>query len=104
MDVADAALLARQHEFLSTSPESGFVRTGTAQRRDQHGVDILRGLVLTRVGHGASTREPVTERREWFDMLRDVFGLTFDASAPGTTDALWHRSLATHRAWVESAD
>ena len=41
-----------RHEWLSTSPESGFVRVATAQRRDATGVDILRGLVLTRVGEG----------------------------------------------------
>ncbi len=38
---------AARHQWLSTSPDSGFVRVATAQRRDATGVDILRGLVLT---------------------------------------------------------
>ena len=33
-------------------PDSGFVRIASAQRRDAMGVDIMRGLVLTRVGEG----------------------------------------------------
>lgn len=39
---------ATRHEWLSTSPESGFVRVLTVQRRTPTGVDILRGRVLTR--------------------------------------------------------
>lgn len=99
---ADEHLLTSRHEWLSTSPQSGFVRTATAQRRDDGGVDVLRGLVLTRVGSDAHTGEPLTNRREWFDALADVYGLTFEASAPGTTDRLWDRTLATHRAWEAS--
>lgn len=101
-DPADDALLAGRHEWLSTSPESVFVRTATAQRRDADGSDIVRGLVVTRVGSDARTGEPLTDRTAWFDTLADLFGLTFEASAPGTTDRLWERILATHRAWEAS--
>lgn len=100
---ADDQLLRTKHEWLSTSPESGFVRTATAQRRDADGVDILRGLVLTRVGSDAATHEPLTDRTAWFELLADLFGLTFEGSAPGTADRLWERTLATHRAWETSA-
>jgi hypothetical protein len=43
---------AERHEPLSNSPESGFVRVFSAQRRDAHGVDILRAVtqVPTPVG------------------------------------------------------
>ncbi len=73
---AAATAFAERHVELSTSPESGFVRTVSAQRRDRDGCDILRGLVLTRVGAGA---EPAVrlldERGEWFAELADGFGL-----------------------------
>lgn len=100
--VADEGVLASHHAWLSTSPESVFVKTVTAQRRDAHGVDIVRGLVLTRVGSDAGAGEPLTDRTAWFDALADVFGLTFEASAPGMTDRLWERTLANHRAWEAS--
>ncbi|MGZ4490589.1 MAG: arylamine N-acetyltransferase [Nocardioidaceae bacterium] len=45
-----------QHEWLSTSPESGFVRVPMAERRDATGVDVIRGVVLARVG--AAPTEP----------------------------------------------
>jgi arylamine N-acetyltransferase len=97
---ATMADFASRHQWLSTSPDSGFVRLATAQRRDATGVDILRGLMLTRVGDGEPvTTTPLIERRDWFAVLVDVFGLTFPGTAPEALGALWERSLATHRAW-----
>ncbi len=90
---------ADQHAYLSTSPESGFVRIGMAQCRDADGVDCVRGLVVRRIGSNASKGEPLTNRSEWFAALRDLCGLHFDATPPEVLDRLWDRSLATHRAW-----
>jgi N-hydroxyarylamine O-acetyltransferase len=87
------------HEWLSTSPESGFVQLAIAEHRDATGVDVMRGLVLTRVGSDARTSEPLTERHDWFAALADVFDLRFDHSAPGTADRLWERVVAGHREW-----
>ena len=70
-----------------------------AQRRDATGADILRGLVLTRVGTGTAPSEPLTERDDWFAVLADVFGLRFDGIATEALDRLWERSLAAHHAW-----
>ena len=93
---------AERHAWLSTSPDSGFVRVGTAQRRDATGVDILRGLVLTRVGEGAAPAEPLTDRADWFGALADVFGLRFEAVDPEALDRLWERSVAAHERWEEA--
>ena len=90
---------SQRHRWLSTSPDSEFVRVATAQRRDATGADILRGLVLTRVGAGPAPAEPLTQRADWFAVLADVFDLRFDAAAPEALDRLWKRSLAAHRAW-----
>jgi arylamine N-acetyltransferase len=85
-----------RNEWLSTSPESGFVRVLTVQRRDATGVDVLRGLTLLRIGEGASTQTLET-RAELIEVL-DGFGFdtsTFDDEA---LDALWTK---VHRAHVE---
>ena len=51
-----------------------------AERRDATGVDVIRGLVLSRVGTGARSDEPLTERDDWFSALADVFDLRFEAA------------------------
>lgn len=88
-----------KHHWLSTSPESGFVRLAMAERRDATGVDVIRGLVLSRIGANARTDEPLTEPDSWFAALADVFDLRFDHSPPGACDRLWSRVVDRHRAW-----
>jgi arylamine N-acetyltransferase len=102
-NMVDARLgdFAAQHRWLSTSPESGFVRVAMAERRDATGVDVMRGLVLTRLGEHATTSEPLTRRDEWFAALADVFDLRFDCSAPDALDALWNRVRRGHEQWQE---
>ncbi|WP_239133013.1 arylamine N-acetyltransferase family protein [Paractinoplanes durhamensis] len=97
---AMSAFAARHHE-LSTSPESGFVRVATVQRRDATGADLVRGLVLTRVGDGE--RQTTLERRDdYFAALADVFGMTLDDVGPAERDALWARLAAAHQQWLET--
>jgi arylamine N-acetyltransferase len=96
---ASASDFAAQHEWLSTSPESGFVQVPMAERRDATGVDVIRGLVLARVGSNASSAEPITRRAEWFDVLGDVFDLRFDATPPEFRRRLWDRVLDAHLKW-----
>jgi arylamine N-acetyltransferase len=99
---ARLADFAARHEWLSTSPESGFVKVAMAERRDATGVDVVRGLVLMRIGEAARTDEPVTSRSAWFELLADVFGLHLAAMAPEARDRLWATVLAAHRRWEES--
>jgi N-hydroxyarylamine O-acetyltransferase len=89
---------AAKHEWLSTSPESGFVRVMTAQRRDATGVDVVRGLTLKRIGAGA-TEGTLSSVDEWSDALSELFGLDLAVLAPGNRDALWGRVRAAHEAW-----
>ena len=98
---ADAELgdFAAKHQWLSTSPDSGFVQVAVAERRDAAGVGVMRGLVLSRVGERAGSSEPMTERPAWFAALADIFDLRFDGCAPDTLDHLWNRVLARHHAW-----
>jgi N-hydroxyarylamine O-acetyltransferase len=88
-----------KHAWLSTAPESGFVQVAMAERRDATGVDVIRGLVLARIGSNAFTADPIRNKQEWFDLLAEVFGMHFDASPPGARDKLWDTVLAAHRRW-----
>jgi N-hydroxyarylamine O-acetyltransferase len=93
-----------KHRWLSTSPDSGFVQVAMAERRDAKGVDVIRGLTLSRVGEGAHTAEPVTRRADWFDLLADVFELRFDNSTQQARDRLWTNVVTAHRRWLATQD
>jgi N-hydroxyarylamine O-acetyltransferase len=96
---ADWTDFTEKHHWLSTSPESGFVQVAMAERRDATGVDVVRGLIFTRIGRGARTDEPLTKREDWFGLLQDVFGLRLDTSTPEARDRLWRNVLEAHRQW-----
>lgn len=98
---ATMADFAVRHEWLSTAPESGFVRVASAQRRDATGVDSMRGLMLSRVGAGSGPPQALTERADWFTALADVFGLHLTGRS---ADRLWDRCLAAHEAWQNKPD
>jgi N-hydroxyarylamine O-acetyltransferase len=95
---AEMDAFAAKHQWLSSSPESGFVKVLTAQLRDATGVDVVRGLTLRRIGEGASERTLETEA-EWTAALADLFGLVVDDDRRA---ALWERVAAAHEAWVEA--
>jgi arylamine N-acetyltransferase len=96
---AEMGEFAAKHQWLSTSADSGFVQLAMAERRDATGVDVVRGLVLTRVGSDAGSGEPLIDRKQWFEMLAEMFGLRFDGTAPEALDHLWNCTLAGHHAW-----
>jgi len=98
-DEASQADFAAKHEDLSTSPESGFVRVLAAFRRDAEGWDVLRGCVLKRFDPEESTRE-LTSRRDWFDALAGIFGLTLSDVDESRLDALWEKVRASHDRWL----
>jgi arylamine N-acetyltransferase len=93
-----------KHRWLSTSPDSGFVQVAMAERRDCSGVDVLRGLILSRIGDRAHTTQPVIHRAEWFDLLADVFALRFDTSTVEARDRLWASVLDGHRRWQAATE
>ncbi|HXH56259.1 arylamine N-acetyltransferase family protein [Iamia sp.] len=95
---AETDAFAAQHAWLSTSPESGFVKVLTVQRRDATGVDILRGLTLARVGDGAAESTLAT-RDELTDVLGDLFGLDLGPVDRNGRQTLWAKVHAAHEAW-----
>lgn len=92
---------AERHEHLSNSPESGFVRVFTAQRRDAHGVDILRALTLSRLDAGSRPPRVLASREDWYATLADIFGLTLDDLSTADRDRLWRRVVAQHEKYLE---
>ena len=94
------AELAAAHERLSTSPESGFVRTTTFQRRDARGVDVLRARTLSRVEPAGTRTRLLAGEGEWFAALDEVFGLQLPDVDAAERRALWERVCAQHEAWT----
>jgi N-hydroxyarylamine O-acetyltransferase len=89
------------HHFFATSPTSHFARVVTVQRRDATGVDILRGLVLRRLGSRPAEQEFQTSA-EWYDMLAERFYLPLTAITADAKQALWNKTNATHLAWRQT--
>ena len=88
-----------KHRWLSTAPESGFVQIAMAERRDATGIDVIRGLVLSRIGANARSCDPLVTRGDWFGALADIFHVRFEHSPPGTRERLWSRVVERHHAW-----
>ncbi|QQQ75375.1 arylamine N-acetyltransferase [Saccharothrix sp. 6-C] len=85
---------ADRHVELSTSPESGFVRTFGVLRADGRGWDVLRALTLSRV-EGTTTKTLLDDRADWFTALADVYGLVL---AEEDREPLWRKAVSQHEA------
>ncbi|MCU7731140.1 arylamine N-acetyltransferase [Actinoplanes sp. KI2] len=96
---AEMTAFTEMHEFLSTSPESGFVRALAILRRDATGCDILRGLNLSRLGE-SETRTLLDRPADWFTAVTDVFGIPLDDVTAAERDALWRRLTEAHEQWL----
>ncbi|MEU8657041.1 arylamine N-acetyltransferase family protein [Actinoplanes philippinensis] len=86
-----------KHEELITSPESGFVRVAMAARRDATGVDVMRGLTLSRIGTVSSTTV-LGDEVTYFNALADIFGIVLPVADRAV---LWPRVFEAHRRWEQ---
>ncbi len=94
---------AGQHQALSTSPESGFVRVLTVQRRDATGVETLRSRTLRRTGTYA-TETLLDSRHELVDALSGIFGIDLAPVDDNRLDALWDQVQRAHEEWLASRE
>jgi N-hydroxyarylamine O-acetyltransferase len=85
-----------RHTFLSTSPESGFVRTLSLQRRDHDRITILRALTLTTINATSTSSTVIDDRTQWLAMLTDTFALDLRTSSADGRHQLWQRAVAAH--------
>ena len=99
---ADAvpADLTAQHEHLQAAPDSSFVRTLVAFRRDADGVDFLRGRVLKRLDATGETTRELDTAPEWHSCLADLFGLPLSDVDIERKTLLWNRVTAAHEKWL----
>ncbi|MBB4911856.1 arylamine N-acetyltransferase family protein [Actinophytocola algeriensis] len=97
---ATAADLVAEHERLQSAPDSSFVRTLVAFRRDVGGVDFLRGRVLKRLDTTGETTRELTSAPEWHTCLADVFGLPLSDVDTERKTLLWNRVTAAHEKWL----
>lgn len=101
---ATLAEFEARHQHLSTSLESGFVRTVTVQRRERHRVIVLRALTFSiRDEEGFSSRV-VTDRAEWFALLADELLLRLDGVGPSDLERLWKSANVSHQLRDSSTD
>jgi N-hydroxyarylamine O-acetyltransferase len=94
---------AAKHEWLSTTPEGGYVGLAVLLRRDAEGVDSLRALTLRRRGDVERT-EVLESPEQWWTAATDVFGIPADVFTPEERDKLWRTAVAQHEAYVAGAD
>lgn len=92
-----------RHEYLSTSPESSFVRTCSVERRDGRGVDVLKGCALHRHGEDPVAPRTLETADEWFGALREIFDLPLDDLDAADRAALWSRVREAHEAWLAAS-
>jgi N-hydroxyarylamine O-acetyltransferase len=98
-DATPADLVAK-HENLQSAPDSSFVRTLVAFRRDADGVDFLRGRLLRRLDVTGETIRELTTAPEWLACLADMFGLTLSDVDTQRKTLLWNRVTAAHEEWL----
>ena len=99
---AVTADFAAMHTQLSTSPDSGFVRTVAVMRRSGGRVQILRGCIFSeRSGDDVSERE-IRTSAEWWGIVNDGFGLAYGDVPKRERDELWGRIRRAHDEWNAS--
>ncbi|CAM4474819.1 arylamine N-acetyltransferase [Nocardia ninae] len=89
---------AERHQYLSTAPESGFVRVCVVQRRHASGGDTLRARTLSRIDDSHTSTTVLDTQEDWFTALHEVFGISpavFDRAA---RHRLWHQVTTQHEA------
>ena len=94
------AQFEQRHTFLSTSPESGFVRVLKLLRREPETAYGLTGLVLHRQDGTGRDERVLATRTEWFDAVADVFGMPLSDVDPADRDSLWQWLSVSHEAWL----
>jgi len=97
-----ADVFEKRHHFNATSPESGYSKLITALRRHKDGVTLMRGCVLTRIGHDGVTKHTCESLTEWLEVLEREFGLAFDDVPDAAMVALWDSVRRTHEEWLQS--
>lgn len=96
-------VFAERHVYNATSPDSGFARTVTAQRRHARGVSLVRGCVYTRHDDRGVSTHTCESLRAWLDVLEGEFDLCFSDVSTAALAELWSWVRRTHDEWLASS-
>lgn len=94
----DPIAVLEAHTRLSTPPEGRFTGLLVVQRRDEYGVDTVRGCVSLRIDAAGRHEADLTSYDSWRAALVDI-GLTLDGFAEAELRALFERSSTAHESW-----
>lgn len=86
------------HATLSTPPDGMFTRLLVVQRRDEAGVQTVRGLVSSRIDAAGRHERDLTSYEEWRAALVAI-GLSLDGFADADLRALFERCSTAHENW-----
>jgi N-hydroxyarylamine O-acetyltransferase len=105
-DTVALDIFAPEHLRLSTSPDSGFVRTLTVQQPYEDRVVSLRARTLREEGPGAGDEDEVLDDADsWASALQERFGIDPDVLGAERLARLWEKVDAQHEAYLaERAD
>jgi N-hydroxyarylamine O-acetyltransferase len=92
------AEIAAAHRVLSTPPDGRFTRVLVVQRRDETGIETLRGVRHQRTGDGAFARD-LTSYPAWHATLESL-GVSLAAATSEELRALHASLLAIHQQWA----
>jgi N-hydroxyarylamine O-acetyltransferase len=95
----DPAAIAAAHEVLSTPPDGEFARVMVVQRRDEAGLDTVRGCMHVRVDAAGKHEVELTTYDAWRAALVDI-GISLEGITEDELQRLWERSWAAHAEWV----
>jgi arylamine N-acetyltransferase len=87
------------HAWLSTSPDSRFVRVVSISRRAASVVQSLRGCVYAETSPSGVERRDIESAAEWWGVVVDHFGLAYGDVPADERSHLWDRLRATHETW-----
>jgi len=93
----------QRHEYLSNSPESGFVRVLKLLRREPGTAYGLTGCVLVRQDAGSRDEQVLTTSTDWFDAVADVFGMPLTEVDDVGRESLWRWLSESHESWSAAA-
>jgi hypothetical protein len=95
----DRASIEAAHALLSTPPHGEFARVLVVQRRDEAGLDTVRGCMQVRVDADGKHERELTSYDAWRAALVDI-GVSLEGITEDALRQLWERSLAAHAVWV----
>jgi N-hydroxyarylamine O-acetyltransferase len=80
-----------QHQHLSQSPDSPFVRTCSAFLRRPGSMSVIRSVGLTQTSKDRTDNKIIDSQPEYYEVLADIFQLPLPHFTSADRDVLWRR-------------